>query len=173
MKGVHQNCNENSSHPSKAYSVPGTMLMAIRTLLLTLTTTLFLHISRLSFRGFSLLFFFFFFFLGMHLRYMEIPRLRVELELQLPAYATATAMPDTSHVCGVGHRNAISLTYWVRPGIYIMSSWVSSLATESRNFLVYSSVLFRSEWLNCSSTWGLHTLRPELPTWHILRILLS
>ena len=47
--------------------------------------------------------FFFFFFLGLHLLYMEVPRLRVERELQLLANTTATAMPDPSHVCDLHH----------------------------------------------------------------------
>ena len=49
------------------------------------------------------LFLFFVFFLGLHLWYMEVPRLGVELELKLPAYATATAMPDLSCVCDLYH----------------------------------------------------------------------
>ena len=38
-------------------------------------------------------------FLGLHLQYIEVPRLGVESELQLPAYATVTAMPEPSCVC--------------------------------------------------------------------------
>ena len=39
----------------------------------------------------------FFFFLGLHLQYMEVPRLGVKSELQLPAYTTVTATPAPSH----------------------------------------------------------------------------
>ena len=86
----------------------------------------------------GLLFFFLsFFFLGLHLQHMEVPRLGVKLELQLPAYATA--MPDLSRVCDLHHRhgNAISLTYWARPGIAPASSWmpVRFISTESRREL--------------------------------------
>ena len=46
-----------------------------------------------------------FFFLGLHLGYMEVPRLGAESELQLPAYATVTATWDPCHIfdlrCGV------------------------------------------------------------------------
>ena len=38
--------------------------------------------------------FFFLFFLGLHLRYLEVPRLGVESELQLPVYTTAPADPQ-------------------------------------------------------------------------------
>ena len=47
--------------------------------------------------------FFFFCFLGLHLWYMEVPRLGVKSELQLPAYITATAMQDLSGVCDLFH----------------------------------------------------------------------
>ena len=40
-----------------------------------------------------------FLFLGLHLWYMEVPRLGVELELQLPADTTATATPHPSCFC--------------------------------------------------------------------------
>ena len=43
----------------------------------------------------------FFCLLGLHLRYMEIPRLGVESDLQL--LATATATWDPSHVCDLHH----------------------------------------------------------------------
>ena len=45
----------------------------------------------------------FFFFLGLHLWYMEVPRLGVESKLQLPAYATATAKTDPSCICDLHH----------------------------------------------------------------------
>ena len=48
-------------------------------------------------------FYFFIFFLGLHLQYMEVPRLGVKFELQLPAYTTATATPDVSHICDLHH----------------------------------------------------------------------
>ena len=54
---------------------------------------------------------FFFVFLGLHLWYMEDPRLGAESELQLPAYTTATAMPDPSQSVTTGHSNAGSLTH--------------------------------------------------------------
>ena len=41
----------------------------------------------------------FFFFLGLHLQYMEVPRLGVESELQLLAYDTATGAWDPSCIC--------------------------------------------------------------------------
>ena len=37
---------------------------------------------------------FLFSFTGLHMQYMEFPRLGIESELQLLAYASATAMPD-------------------------------------------------------------------------------
>ena len=43
------------------------------------------------------------YFLGLHLGYMEVPRLGVESELQLSAYTTATAMQDPSLVCNLYH----------------------------------------------------------------------
>ena len=39
--------------------------------------------------------FYFFIFLGLHMRYMEVPRLGTESELQLPAYTTATANTES------------------------------------------------------------------------------
>ena len=53
---------------------------------------------------------------------MEVPRLGVELDLQVLAYITATAIPDPAYT--VAQSNARSLTYWVRPGIEPVSSWV-------------------------------------------------
>ena len=44
-------------------------------------------------------FFFFFFFLGLHLWYLEVPRLGGQLELQLPA----TATPDPNCICKLHH----------------------------------------------------------------------
>ena len=41
----------------------------------------------------------FFFFIGLHLWYMEVPRLGVESELQLLAYDTTTAMQDPILIC--------------------------------------------------------------------------
>ena len=58
-----------------------------------------------------LLFFFFFVFLGLHLQYMEVPRLGVKSELQPPAYTTA-------------HTNTGSLTSWSKPGIEPSFSWI-------------------------------------------------
>ena len=59
---------------------------------------------------------------------MEVPRLGVKSELlQLLAYATATAMKDPSHVCDLrtpAHGNTRSLTYWVRPEIKGVTSWI-------------------------------------------------
>ena len=43
------------------------------------------------------------FFSGLHLWYMEVPRLGVESELQLQAYTTATAMQDPSHIYDLYH----------------------------------------------------------------------
>jgi len=54
---------------------------------------------------------FFFFFKGLHIWYMEVPRLGTELGLQLLATATATAMPDLSHICNL-HYNC-SLQCWI------------------------------------------------------------
>ena len=45
----------------------------------------------------------FFCFLGLHMQYMEVPRLGVESQLQLPVYTTAIAMPDSSCVCDIHH----------------------------------------------------------------------
>ena len=56
------------------------------------------------------LFYFCFCFSGLHLWYMEVPRLGVELELQLPAYATATATQDPSLVC---HLHCRSRQSWI------------------------------------------------------------
>ena len=43
-------------------------------------------------------------FLGLHLWYMEVPRLGgVESELQLPAYTAATATWDLGRVCSLHH----------------------------------------------------------------------
>ena len=47
------------------------------------------------------LFFFFFLSLGLHLQYMEVPRLGMQSKLQLLAYGTATR--DLSHVCDLHH----------------------------------------------------------------------
>ena len=47
--------------------------------------------------------FFFFLFLGLHLQYMEVPKLGVELELQMQAYPTAAAMQNVSCLCNVHH----------------------------------------------------------------------
>ena len=40
------------------------------------------------------------------------------------SHTTATATRDPSHVCGLHHSNARSLTHWVRPGIEPVSSWM-------------------------------------------------
>ena len=57
----------------------------------------------------EILFYFLFFglsvFLGLHLWYMEVPRLGVQLELQLLAYCTATAMPDLSCIYKLHYRS--------------------------------------------------------------------
>ena len=53
--------------------------------------------------GAMLIFFFFSFILGLHLLYMEVPRLEVELVLQLPPYTTATATQDPSPVFDLHH----------------------------------------------------------------------
>ena len=55
----------------------------------------------------------FYFFLGLHLWYVEVPRLEVQSELQLPAYTTATAVWDPSRVCYLlpAHSNVGSLTH--------------------------------------------------------------
>ena len=47
--------------------------------------------------------FFFFFFSGLHLQYMEVPRLGVQSELQLLAFTTAAATLDLSCVCDLHH----------------------------------------------------------------------
>ena len=61
----------------------------------------------------TIIFFFFFFFCfsGLNPWYMEVRRLGVEWELQLKAYTTA-------------HGNIGSLTYWGRPVIEPVSSWI-------------------------------------------------
>ena len=46
---------------------------------------------------------FFLLFLGLHLKYMEAPRLGVESEMWPPAYTTATAMQDPSLICHLHH----------------------------------------------------------------------
>ena len=51
----------------------------------------------------------FFVFLGLHLLYMEVPRLGVQSELQLPAYTTATATQHPSLVCDL-HRTKLRAT---------------------------------------------------------------
>ena len=48
--------------------------------------------------------------LGLHLQYVEIPRLGVQLELQLLAYTTATAVA-ASETYNTAHGNAGSLTH--------------------------------------------------------------
>ena len=45
----------------------------------------------------------FFVFSGLHLGYMEVPRLGTSLELQLLAYSRATATPDPSRICDLHH----------------------------------------------------------------------
>ena len=69
---------------------------------------------------------FFFSFLWPHPHTEEVPTLGVESELQLPAYATATATGDLSHLCDYtrAHGNTGPLTYWVGPGIKLVSSWI-------------------------------------------------
>ena len=42
-------------------------------------------------------------FLGLHLQYMEVPKLGIESELQLQAYPTAAAMQNVSCLCNVHH----------------------------------------------------------------------
>ena len=54
-------------------------------------------------QSFVLVFFGLFVFLGLHLRYMEVPRLGVKSELQVLACTTATATPDPSHFCDLHH----------------------------------------------------------------------
>ena len=71
-------------------------------------------------------FFAFFFFLGLHPRHMEVPSLGVKSELQLrptpqPQQHQIWATPVTHTTA---HGNARSLTYWVRPGIEPVSSWM-------------------------------------------------
>ena len=76
---------------------------------------------------FALGFCFVFGFLGPHSQHMEVPRLEVKSELQLQGYATATATPDLSLLCILHHNsNAGSLTYFARPGIEPLSSWILS-----------------------------------------------
>ena len=53
-------------------------------------------VSSLSRKAGATLFFLLLF--GLHLQYMEVPRLGVKSELQLPGYATATAMQDPSYI---------------------------------------------------------------------------
>ena len=57
------------------------------------TTNVTFKITTLFFVLFS------FCFLGLHLWYVEVPRLGVKSELQLLAYAIATAIWDLSRVC--------------------------------------------------------------------------
>ena len=47
--------------------------------------------------------FLFFVLLGLHLRFMEVPRLGVTSELQLLASTTDTATQDLSHICDLHH----------------------------------------------------------------------
>ena len=59
----------------------------------------------------SLFLFYFFFFYGLHLQYMEVPRLGVESEQQLLAYTIAAAMQDLSHICNLYHSSLQCLIF--------------------------------------------------------------
>ena len=61
----------------------------------------------------------FFFFLGLHVQWMEVPRLGVESELQLQAYATATATWGPSHICG------LCCSLW--------QPWILNILSEARD----------------------------------------
>ena len=71
-------------------------------------------------------FFFGFFFLVPHLQHMEVPRLGVESELQLLAepQPQQLGIQAASINYTTAHGNIRSLTYWVRPGIELSSSWI-------------------------------------------------
>ena len=68
-------------------------------------------LSQINWIQSSILFYFIYFvFLGLHLRYMEVPRLGVEL-----GYTSASAMPDPSCVCNLHHS---SQQCWILNSLY-------------------------------------------------------
>ena len=69
---------------------------------------------------------FFCFFERPHPWHMEVPRLDTELELELLAYATSTATRSTSTALSVIYIAAYcdARSYWGRPGIQPISSWI-------------------------------------------------
>ena len=71
--------------------------------MLALEWCIFPSIFSLMVSSSSSFFFFFFVFLGLHMQYMEVPKLGVELELLPLAYATAAATQDPSHICDLHH----------------------------------------------------------------------
>ena len=91
---------------------------------------------------------FVFVFLGSHPWYMEVPRLGVELDLQLPVYTTATAMPVLWATPATSPQLMAApvpyLTYWARPEIEPMSSWilVRFISTEPPWELLVTVVLW-------------------------------
>ena len=98
---------------------------------------------------------FVFFYLGLHLWYMEVPRLG---ELQLLAYTTATATWDPSFICNQHHSMATPapLTHWVRPGTEPTSSWmlVGFITPEPQPFSMWCHCWF----LVSFSHWTVSTL---------------
>ena len=72
----------------------------------------FSHQTHWNQMGFCFVLFGLFVFLGLHLWYVEVPRLGVQLELLLPACTTATAMPDLSCICNL--RQILNLLSEVR-----------------------------------------------------------
>ena len=72
-------------------------------------------------------------FLGLHLPYVEVPRLGVESELQLQAYATATAMLGLSCVWDLHHS---SRQCWILDSL-------SEARHRTRNLMVPSWIRFR------------------------------
>ena len=87
--------------------------------------------------------FFSFSFWGLHLWHIEVCRLGVKSELQLSAYATVTAteMQDPSHICGLCHSNARSLTHWARSWIICQVLNMLSPNGNTSLFLI-SSLIF-------------------------------
>ena len=92
----------------------------------------------------------FFFFLGLHLGYMEVPKLGVKLELQVPAYATATAMQDQSQVCNLYHS---SWQCWILNPLIETRDWIHILMNPSQVCYHWAMMGTPKEflfWLVCS-----------------------
>ena len=98
-----------------------------------------------------------FVFWGLHLGYMEVPRLGVQLELGLQACATAAATCDPSCICNLHHSSwqAGSLTHWARPGMEPSTSWflVSFISAVPRQELPIFGVFLDCGSITLVLTW--------------------